>query len=120
MNQEKIGKFIAKCRKDKKMTQEELAEKIGVSRKSISRWENGNTMPDYSLLDSLCSVLGISINELYYGKKIMEEEYKNMSEINLKLYIKEKYWKQLLIKRTVQGLITGVLVYIIVWLILNI
>ncbi len=47
MNQERIGKFIATCRKEKNLTQEELAEKLGVTSKSISRWENGKTMPDY-------------------------------------------------------------------------
>ena len=56
MNQEKIGVFIAKCRKDKNLTQEQLAEKLGVSNKSISRWENGKTMPDYSILKDLCSI----------------------------------------------------------------
>ena len=51
MNQRKIGNFIAELRKEKNMTQEQLAEKLGVSNKSISRWENGVTMPDYSLLN---------------------------------------------------------------------
>jgi len=120
MNQEKTGKFIAECRKNKKMTQEELAEKVGVSRKSISRWENGSSMPDYAVLDILCNTLNISINELYYGKKMAEENYKNMSETALRMYIKEKHSKQLLIKRTINGFITGILVYIIVYLILNI
>lgn len=120
MNQEKIGKFILKCRKEKNLTQEQLAELIGVSRKSISRWENGNSMPDYATLDILCNALNISINELYYGEKIINKDYKNISETNLKLYIKEKYSKQLLIKRTIRGIITGILVFIIVYLIMNI
>ena len=50
MNQERIGKFIAKCRKDKKLTQSELAEKLGVTDRAISKWENGRGLPDYSLL----------------------------------------------------------------------
>jgi len=70
MNQEKIGVFIAKCRKEKKLTQEQLAEKIGVTDKSISRWENGRTMPDISLFEPLCDALNISINELLKGEKI--------------------------------------------------
>ena len=69
MNQEKIGKFIAQCRKEKNMTQEQLAERLGVTNKSISRWENGKTMPDYSILNELCYVLDINVNEL---KKILK------------------------------------------------
>ena len=69
MNQEKIGKFILKCRKDKKMTQQELAEKLGVTDKSIGNWENGRNMPDLSLFKPLCEELGISINDLMSGEK---------------------------------------------------
>ena len=67
MNQEKIGKFILECRKNKKLTQSELAEKLGVTDKSVSNWENGRNMPDFSLFKSLCEVLEISINELISG-----------------------------------------------------
>ena len=65
----KIGKFIAKKRKEKKMTQEDLARVLGVSNKTISRWENGNYMPDLSLLKPLSEVLGVSLNELLSGEK---------------------------------------------------
>ena len=68
MNQEKIGKFIAKCRKEKKLTQEQLAEKLGVTSKSISRWENGNTMPDLALFNPLCEMLQITVNDLMSGE----------------------------------------------------
>lgn len=68
MNQEKIGKFIARCRKEKKLTQEQLAEKLGVTSKSISRWENGNTMPDLSLFNPLCEMLQITVNDLMSGE----------------------------------------------------
>ncbi len=74
MNQEKIGKFISTLRKEKKLTQEQLAEKIGVTNRSISRWENGKTMPDLSLLEPLSNLLGITINELISGEKIKEEK----------------------------------------------
>lgn len=117
MNQEKIGKFIAECRKKQNLTQEQLAQKLGVSSKSISRWENGSNIPDYSVLDTLCNTLNISINELYYGKKISSSEYKNISEENLKLYIKERYRKCFLIKNMVYGGLFGILIYIIVYLI---
>ncbi len=87
MDQIKIGKFILNCRKEKKLTQEELAEKLGVTSKSISRWENGKTMPDYSLLKDLCNELDINVNELLSGEKIKENNYMIKAEenfINLK------------------------------------
>lgn len=74
MNQEKIGLFIAKCRKEKNMTQEDLAEKLGVSNKSISRWENGKTMMDISLFEPLCNELDISIIELLNGERINDKK----------------------------------------------
>ena len=83
MNQEKIGKFIAKCRKDKKLTQSELAEKLGVTDKSIGNWENGRNMPDLSLFKPLCDELGITINELLSGEKLKKEEYQEKFEENI-------------------------------------
>jgi len=83
MNQEKIGKFIAQNRKDKKMTQQELGEKLGVTDKTISRWENGNYMPDLSLLKPLSKELGISINELLSGARINKEDYQDKFEENV-------------------------------------
>ena len=83
MDQIKIGKFIFNCRKEKGLTQEQLAEKLGVTSKSISRWENGNTMPDYSLLKDLCNELDINVNELLSGEKINGNDYMNKSEENL-------------------------------------
>lgn len=74
MNQEKIGLFIAKCRREKNMTQEDLAEKLGVSNKSISRWENGKTMMDISLFEPLCKELYISIIELLNGERINDKK----------------------------------------------
>lgn len=74
MNQEKIGLFIAKCRREKNMTQEDLAEKLGVSNKSISRWENGKTMMDISLFEPLCNELDISIIELLNGEKVNDKK----------------------------------------------
>ena len=83
MDQEKIGKFISKLRKEKNMTQEQLAEKLGISAKSISRWETGRNMPDLSLLQSLCEILGVSINELLNGERIKENEYQGKLEQNI-------------------------------------
>ena len=83
MNQEIIGKFIAKCRKDKKMTQSELAEKLGVTDKSIGNWENGRNMPDLSLFKPLCDELDITINELLSGERLKKEEYQEKFEENI-------------------------------------
>ena len=75
MNQEKIGKFISELRKEKKLTQQELAERLGVTDRSVSNWENGKNMPDLSLFKPLCEILNISINDLMNGEKIKSEEY---------------------------------------------
>ena len=91
MNQEKIGKFIAQCRKEKNITQEELAEKLRVSNKSVSRWENGKNMPDYSILKDLCSILDIDVNELISGERLDNKEEKTRSIENLDLILKEYY-----------------------------
>ena len=64
-----VGKFIAQKRKEKNLTQENLAERIGVSNKSISKWERGKCMPDYSIVESLCKELGITISELLDGEE---------------------------------------------------
>jgi len=89
MNQEKIGKFILSCRRKKSLTQEQLAEKLGVTSKSISRWENGNTMPDYSLLKDLCNELDINVNELLSGERIKENDYMSKAEENF-IMLKKK------------------------------
>lgn len=83
MNQEKIGKFILECRKEKKLTQSELAEKLGVTDKSISNWENGRNMPDLSLFKPLCEILDISINDLISGEKVSKDKYQEKLEENI-------------------------------------
>lgn len=83
MNQEKIGKFIAKCRKEKKLTQSELGEKLGVTEKSVSNWENGRNMPDLSLFKPLCEILDITINELLSGEKLVKDNYQERFEENI-------------------------------------
>lgn len=80
MNQKKIGQFIAENRKKQKMTQAELATKLGVSDRSVSKWETGRCMPDLSLFEPLCAQLDITINELLSGEKIKTEEYQNELE----------------------------------------
>lgn len=83
MNQVKIGKLIAECRKDKKMTQVELADKLCVTDKSVSKWENGKCLPDVSLYKDLCDILGITLNEFFAGEKINDEEFKKKADDNL-------------------------------------
>ena len=82
MDQEKIGRFIANCRKECNLTQEQVAEKLGVSNKTVSRWENGNGFPDVSLLQPLCELLKISVNELLLGEKIPEDNFRKKVEEN--------------------------------------
>ena len=83
MNQEKIGKFIANCRKEKNITQQELAEKLGVSDRTIGNWENGRNMPDLSLFKPLCQELDISLNDLMSGEKVKDNEYQEKLEENI-------------------------------------
>ncbi len=80
MNQVDIGTFIRECRKEKEMTQEELAESLGVTQKSVSRWENGRTMPDMSLYEPLCRALGIQVSELLYARRISADERTDLGE----------------------------------------
>ena len=70
MNQIKIGKFIAECRKKANLTQMQLAEKLNITDKAVSKWETGKAMPDTSIMLELCDILGISVNELLSGEKI--------------------------------------------------
>lgn len=83
MDVKKIGKFISENRKKKNLTQEQLAEKLGVTSKTISRWENGNYMPDISLLKPLSEELGITLNDLISGEKVDEEHYQEKLEQSL-------------------------------------
>lgn len=83
MDTKKIGAFIALNRKKKGYTQEQLAEKLGVTNKTISRWENGHYMPDLSLLEPLSKELDITLNELLAGEEIVKEETLEYSEQNL-------------------------------------
>ena len=94
MNQEKIGKFIAECRKKLNMTQEELDFKIGVSRKSVSRWENGNNMPDLSLFNPLCEILGITVNDLMSGEIVDNKNYINTLEGNIVNMVSDLNYKK--------------------------
>ena len=80
MNQTTIGKFIAQKRKEKNLTQEQLAEKLSVSNKTISKWETGKCMPDYSIIESLCKELNITISELMDGEEQEEKSIRMYDE----------------------------------------
>ena len=82
MDQKKIGLFIKECRREVNITQQELADKLGVSFKTVSKWECGNGLPDVSLMLPLCNELKISVNELLSSKRLPNEEYKNKAEEN--------------------------------------
>ncbi len=90
MNQVKVGKFIAQCRKDKNMTQAQLAEKLNITDRAISKWETGKGMPDSSIMLELCAELDISVNELLSGEVIKMENYNLKAEENLLEMKKQK------------------------------
>lgn len=80
MNQIKIGKFIAECRKRKSLTQIQLAEKLNITDKAVSKWERGMAMPDSSIMLELCDILDITVNELLSGEKISMENNDRKNE----------------------------------------
>ncbi len=83
MDQIKIGKFIASCRKEQGMTQAALAQELGISDRAVSKWETGKSMPDSGIMLELCELLKINVNELLSGEKIMTEAYNKKVEENL-------------------------------------
>ncbi len=89
MDQIKIGKFIAEERKAKKYTQRELADKLGISDKTVSKWERGNGFPEVSLLLPLCNELEITVNDLLSGERLQETDYKKKAEENMVDLVKE-------------------------------
>ncbi|MBP3626571.1 MAG: helix-turn-helix domain-containing protein [Clostridia bacterium] len=90
MEQVKIGKFIAESRKKIGLTQMQLAEKLNITDRAISKWENGKSMPDSSIMLELCDVLKISVNDLLNGEIVKMDNYKEKSEQNLLEMVKQK------------------------------
>ena len=90
MDQIKIGKFIAECRKKNNLTQMQLAEKLNITDRAISKWENGKGMPDSSLMLDLCNELKISVNELLSGEELEMNDYNKKTEENLIEMVKQK------------------------------
>lgn len=89
MDQIKVGKFIAEMRKEKGITQKQLADQLGISDKTISKWECGNGMPEISMMIPLCNVLGMNVNELLSGEKLPAEDYTRKAEENMMHLMKE-------------------------------
>ena len=89
MDQVKIGKFIAGCRKEEGLTQAALAEKLGITDRAVSKWETGKSLPDASLMPELCEILGIEISELFAGEHIAMEDYKKYTD-SLMLEMRKK------------------------------
>ena len=90
MDLAKIGKFIAECRKKTNLTQMQLAEKLNITDRAISKWETGKSLPDSSIMLDLCNVLGISVNDLLCGEVVAMDNYNKELENNLLDMIKQK------------------------------
>ena len=117
MDQIKIGKFIAECRKKNNLTQMQLAEKLNITDRAISKWENGKGMPDSSIMLDLCNELRISVNELLSGEAIKMEDYKKQAEENLLKMEKEREEKdkQLLNLEIVIGYFSSITFLILIF-----
>lgn len=117
MNQEKIGKFIAKLRKEKGFTQKELAEKLNITDKAVSKWENGKSLPDILIIPNLCKELEITINDLLNGEVISMENYEKTNEKLLLEMVKEKEEadKRLLAMEIVIGVLASVTFFILIF-----
>ncbi|MBO4936723.1 MAG: helix-turn-helix domain-containing protein [Clostridia bacterium] len=105
MDNKLIGTFITECRKSQNLTQLQLAEKLFVSEKTISKWETGKGLPDTSLMLPLCEILNISVKELLSGKRLEEKEYKQTAEENLANLVNEHKENK---KKMILSIITGV------------
>lgn len=118
MDLSKIGKFIAECRKEKKLTQEELAEKLNITDRAVSKWERGLSLPDASIMISLCNILDINVNELLNGEKIEMKDYKEKNEeLLLELARQDEIKNRKIFNITILASILCVIFYIAVCII---
>lgn len=117
MDQMKIGKFIAEKRKEKKLTQQALADLIGVSNKTISKWECGNGMPEVSLMLPLCEALHITVNELLSGETL-DISYQTKAEENLLGLIKDKEMEKISGKKIMVLQIATLICSAVLWFLL--
>jgi len=117
MDQIKIGKFIAECRKKENLTQMQLAEKLGITDRAVSKWETGRAMPDSSIMLELCGILKITVNDLLSGEVVAMENYNKELENNLLEMVRQKEQadKRLLSVEVVIGITTTVLLLSLVF-----
>ena len=116
MDQIKIGKFIAERRKKANLTQMQLAEKLNITDRAISKWENGKAMPDSSIMLDLCNILSISVNDLLSGEVVTMENYNKELENKLIEMVKEKEQadKRLLSLEIFVGIVVSVILFAMV------
>lgn len=130
MDQIKTGKFIATLRKEKELTQEHLGEKLGVTNKTISRWENGDYMPDIEMLSLLSKEFDVSINELISGERLLLDDFKKAADNNLvtalnnsTFTLKEKiaFFKKKWLREHIATIVLCIVVWIgiMLWVALN-
>ena len=111
MDQIKTGKFIAFLRKEKGLTQIALSDRLGISDKTISKWERGAGLPDVSLMLPLCEILEISVNELLSGEKMTDADYKKKAEVTIMNLVQENKENK---KRFFQSIVCGIITIIAV------
>lgn len=118
MNQVKIGKFIAECRKKNNLTQMQLAEKLNITDRAISKWENGKVMPDSSIMLELCAELKISVNELLSGEVLEMNSYNEKMEQNLIDMVRQKEAsdKRLLKMEIVIGVLISIVFFTLIFI----
>lgn len=123
MDTKQIGCFLAELRRERQLTQEQLGEEIGVTNKTVSRWENGNYLPPVEALQALSAFYGITINEILSGRRLKEDDYKKEAESNLKValasgsfawkerleFFKNKWKKEHLVSLILSAVIAAVL-----------
>ena len=116
MDQIKIGKFIQEKRKEKNITQSELAEKLNISDRAISKWENGNCIPDAANMPMLCDILDITINDLFSGEKVdMKNNEKKLEENLLEMTaLKEQSDKRLLKLELLIGVLAIIILFSVI------
>ncbi|MBQ2675878.1 MAG: helix-turn-helix transcriptional regulator [Clostridia bacterium] len=117
MDQVKIGKFIAKCRKQNNLTQMQLAEKLNITDRAVSKWENGRAMPDSSIMLELCDVLKITVNDLLSGEVVVMDNYNEKLENNLLEMVKQKEQadKRLLTMEIVIGILSALIFFTLIF-----
>lgn len=117
MNQAKIGKFIAECRKRNNLTQMQLAEILNITDRAVSKWETGKSMPDSSIMLDLCNVLKITVNDLLSGEVVIMDNYNEKLEKNLIEMIRQKELadKRLLSLEIVIGIFSSLILFSLVF-----